>query len=405
MEAKKNLMINCDLCDTRHMNEEDYADFEHIMINGDCLVVNSRSKSILNRLPMMCNIDTTLELEDDVELVDIDGDYELYAASAISQNTALRINGQLEIRPGTEEVLKHVVSINVNGHIKYPEEVAPLLNRLRINGSTTCIPTGCIEVKPQFTIDRFFPIRAKESSKYFAARKVLLLDPQVDIAALIAKNIRFVTPVFLTTEQLAATALGMFDENTELELIPENMAYVEGDAVLGEALLQKYGPSLYIDGSLTFNAESTAVIGRIEKLRVNGKITLTKKQLEQVKKLDASYKDTCIVKGMCIENKAMLTIDQGLIDSAPDGITIRNCAKVTFKSDVSAETIMEKLDIENCALVSCSPGQSSAIQLIGKNVAHIMDGSDDKEGTGNKILEMIDQAAKAKIVNTDHYHM
>ena len=51
MEAKKNLMINCDLCDTRHMNEEDYTDFEHIMINGDCLVVNSRSKSILNRLP------------------------------------------------------------------------------------------------------------------------------------------------------------------------------------------------------------------------------------------------------------------------------------------------------------------------------------------------------------------
>lgn len=405
MEMKKNLMINCDLCDTRNMNEEDLAGYEHIIINTDLLVVNSRSKGILNRLPAICNMDSSLELEDDVELVSINSDYELCATSVISQNTALHVNGNLNIRPGTEEALTHFVSISVNGQVKYPEELAPYLGNLRVNGASTCIPTGCIEVKPKFTIDRFFPIRARENGCYFAEEKVLLLDPQVDLAALTAKNVTFVTPAFLTTEALAPAALGMFNEKTELELIPADFAYVDGDVTLNEALLQKYGGRLYIDGNLTLNADSTPLIDRMEGLYVNGDITLTKKQMEALKKLDASYKDTCIVKGMCIENKAMLKIDQNLINSAPDGITIRNCAKINIKKDISAETTLEKLELENCAIISCTPEQRGAVELIGQNIAKIMDGTEDKEDEGSQIFKMIQQAANSKIVNADHYNL
>ena len=52
MFNKKNYLLNCDVCDTRKMKEEDYSGYEKMMINTDLVIVSPSSKSILNRLPL-----------------------------------------------------------------------------------------------------------------------------------------------------------------------------------------------------------------------------------------------------------------------------------------------------------------------------------------------------------------
>ena len=66
MLNKKNYLLNCDVCDTRKMKEEDYSNYEKMMINADIVVVNASSKSILNRLPVTINQDNTIEIPDDM---------------------------------------------------------------------------------------------------------------------------------------------------------------------------------------------------------------------------------------------------------------------------------------------------------------------------------------------------
>lgn len=41
---KKSLILNCDVCDSRNMKEEDYRQYETVTINSEVLIVNEVSK-------------------------------------------------------------------------------------------------------------------------------------------------------------------------------------------------------------------------------------------------------------------------------------------------------------------------------------------------------------------------
>ena len=45
-------------------------------------------------------------------------------------------------------------------------------------------------------------------------------------------------------------------DTADLAILPDNGTYVEDDAVLNDAFLQKYGPSFYINGNLSLNQAS-----------------------------------------------------------------------------------------------------------------------------------------------------
>ena len=49
MSKKKNLIINCDVCDTRNAKEEYLSGYEQIMINTDLLLVSAESRGVLER--------------------------------------------------------------------------------------------------------------------------------------------------------------------------------------------------------------------------------------------------------------------------------------------------------------------------------------------------------------------
>lgn len=408
MFEKKNLVVNCDVCDARKIDEESLSHYEQIIINTDILLVDERSRTILNKLPMVCNADETLDMEGEVSLISTNGNYEISGSTQLAGKTVISVNGNLSVRPGTEKVMENILKICVNGSARYPESMAPFMDKLSVNGEVRCIPDGCIELKPVFAIDRYFPLRARQDGRYYVAEKVVLADTDVDMAALGAKNVGFVTERFLVREELILQAVGMFEENVQMDVIPSGFAYVEEGAELNEALLQKYGQNLYIDGDLTLTRDSESCLHRVEKLIIKGNVRLLKRQEEAFSRVDASYENLVFVKGRYVSNKPRIVVDAALLEASPDGVEIGNCAILKVEKDVKPELILERLSVGNCARAFCSPEQRSALQLVCKNVAGISDGEkkDGEEGdeeAGDGILGMLKKAADSKIVNADSY--
>lgn len=406
MFEKKNFILNCDVCDTRKMTEDSLKGYEQIIINADVILVNEKSRALLNQLPAIVNVDDTIEAEGDIDLVSVNGNYEINGETAVSGPKILCINGSLNIAPGTEEVLKNYVSIHVNGNVRCPKNLAPYLSKMSVNGSTDCIPDDCIPLEPVFTIDKYFPLRAKEGNRYYVRSKLVLADPQVNAAMLSAKKVQFVTNKLVVRESMIEQAINLVDETVKLEVIPDGWAYMNSDAELDETLLSKYGNCLYIDGNLKLSAESTPLLERIEKLHVNGNVSLLKGQVDAFRKLDTEYQDLCVIKGgKVIENGALVVVDQKMLDASEDGVTIHNCAVLKINDDVDPQSIIDKLSIGNAGMIRCNPKQRGAVSLVCGNSGMINDGT----GEGNEALnfdnpmELLKKMINTKVVNAEKY--
>ena len=146
MFEKKKFLLNCDVCDTRKIKDEDYSNFEQIMVNADVVLVNEHSKSVLNRLPIAMNHDKMIELSDQIEAVVkvVNGSYEITGNEANQEHTILVVNGSLKIDPGTAEVLQRYEQIIVNGSAEYPKSLNGFLSKMSVNGSAFAYPDDCI---------------------------------------------------------------------------------------------------------------------------------------------------------------------------------------------------------------------------------------------------------------------
>lgn len=403
MFEKKNYIVNCDVCDMRKITQESLSGYEQIVINADLLLVDENSRAILNRLPLICNADETLDVEGEVSVICANGSYEISGDTRIEDQTVICVNGDLSVRSGTQKVLEKILKICVNGSAKYPESMAPFLNRLAVNGSVQCIPDGCIELKPVFTIDRFFPLRARQNGSYYVDEKVVLMDPEADVESLVAKNVRFVTKRFLVRQELIPRSIALFEESVEMDVIPTGFAFVDGDTELTDALLQKHGTCLYIDGDLNLKDGSENCLERLEKLCVKGNVRLLKRQEEAFSRVDATYEALVFVKGRYIANQPKIVVDQALLEASPDGMEIRNCAVLKVKKDAAAELILERLWVGNCAHVFCSPEQKSSIQLVCGNVAKISEGEQEEEEDEGGMLGKLKKMMGSRVVNADTY--
>ncbi len=404
MFEKKEMIINCEVCDTRKIKEEDYAAYENIILNAEVILVNERSKSILNQLPILINAEETLETEEEFQVVSANGFYELTAETRFPGKTLLTVNGSVVIRPGAEAALENLVGIYVNGSVRYPEGLASYLGKLSVNGSVASIPEGYVELDSEFEIDRYFSLRAKQDGRYLVEERVKLIDRDVDTAKLAAKNIHFRTKTYTVREELLEDTIGMFDENVKLCVVPAGYGYAAGDAVLDEVLLQKYGTVLYIDGNLRMGEGWETALERLEKLYVNGNLYLLKKQAAAFEQEKVECRNIVITKGRRICNKAMVKVDQALLDACPDGLEIANCGGLTVKEDAQPAAILEKLIVRNCGYLSCRPEQRSALELVVENVGIIHDG-DGKEEGGMTPMDLLKKALTSKIVNAETHVM
>lgn len=409
MFEKKNFLLNCDVCDTRKMKEEDYSGYEKMTINADIVIVNETSKSILNRLPLTMNHGKMLEVSDDIEfsLKLINGPCEIDENSAVENHTILTVNGPLLIHPCTEEIMKKYEFILVNGPVKYPKSMKGYLNNISVNGPISAYPDDCIILDKNFTIDKYFPLRAKEGSKYYAEKLVAISDTDVDILKLVQKNVQFITKRLIVPECKIEDCVPLFDEQTEFVVVPDGMKLIMGDVTLNEDLIQKNGGLLFVYGNLKLdeNADTVTLCQMMKKLIVKGTVKVLKNQKDDFLKLDAEYDKLKVYKNTRnLSNVPQVKLDNHLFDNSPEGIHITNVATIIIDKDVLPATILDKLTIENCAAIICDDSQESAVIAIAKNVAKIGHSKGDILADVNP-LNALKDFANTKAVNADSYIM
>ena len=340
MFDKKKLVINCDVCDTRTMDENAYAKYEQIIINADTLLVTERTRALLAALPVTCNVDETLDIPEGEMLntVSINGGYEIGPNTKISKNTILNVNGSVRILPGAGENIKNFLKISVNGKIMCPKSLEGFMDRASVNGSVQVYPDDCVILDSRFVMDKYFPFRAKENGRYYAEEKVLLGN--VDLTPLVEKKVMFVTPMVVAEEAQLMKGVSLFEESTEFVEVPEGCAVVDGDTELSLASLKQIGVRLFVDGNLTLMDDQVEVLKKIEKLIVKGTVFANKKAAEVLESMDALFDEIKIEKGRKIENKLKVTLDEAMFSYSPDGIKVCNVASVNISEHVSPADIL-----------------------------------------------------------------
>lgn len=396
LDNQTKLIINCDVCDARKAKIEELSRYESIIINTNVMLIDEHSKGVLNSLPVNCNAVEFLEMAGEVEVIAVNGNYELNDATRVVPNSLLIVNGHLTVQSSAADVIDNFVKIFVNGSLRYPKSMAPMLQAVRLNGCSECIPDGCEVLRnPNFTVSKYFPAMAKENRTYYARDSVILWDTSVDIGALLEKKVRFVTQKFICTEALLPQAAVMFEENTELMEIPTGCAFMDGEVLLTVDLAEHHNGRMFVNGNLLLNQDSTPAMRKIQKLVVNGEVHLYENQLHEFKKLGATYQTINVIKGQQIKDRLSLKIDRALLNSNRGSFKIVNCVCVTLDEAIPPEEILNRLKFVNCACIKCSPKQRGAVETVGKNTAHI--------DTGERKDNSQENLVNTKVINSGKY--
>ena len=381
MENKKTLKLDCAVCDVRNITEELLSTYEKVKISAATVITNQAAQALMGRYAAEIETALTLSMEEGVRFSCRNGSARITASQPVpDEKIFLMVNGSLDIEPGSEEALKAYAGIIVNGSVTYPESMTNLLGMLTVNGSTKTYPDGAILLKNTTILDRIFHLRAKQDALYYAAQRIVALAPDIDFGKLAEKNVTFMTKKLLVSESLAEAAVPLFDERTDIVVLPDGCAYVNDDAELDSALLKRYGGKLYINGSLTIGSDSADVLDQISFLRVNGDLLVCRALKDQVMEMDIEYDGLRVVGGLLICGRVEMELSAAVLESAAEGVSVVDCVKVQIAEDVSPELLKEKLvSISSCTSVMCTQEQRPVIEQVSHDVVGVACGGSDED--------------------------
>ncbi len=415
------LRINCETCDARKINEENYKEFSQIKIYTEELLVDDRSKEVLNRLPFNIKAEEvrSKDLSEDGpnKNININGIYEISPESSVADGTAIVINGVLKVAPGSQEALKKFSRITVNGLILCPKSIAALLPLpgLTINGMTKAYPDEYVLLENRYRLDKYFPMRVPENTGYYAASFIYDSDITIDFGKLVEKNIKFSTEKVYIRKSHIETAIPLFNIEAEIVEIPDDCSVVVADQNEIDAnFVDTNGESLYIIGNAHISAANKEALERIKFLIVEGTITADADCEQLLKERYVKCDKIIISKGKVIEDVAIATIDKGTLEGALSGIIVRDCALLKIDKDVPPELIRQRLKVRDCAKVTCTSEQKGAVSSVSSDVAFI--GTDSIKSLfgnlfGSGAEESYENAAPSafeddtKYVNAEYYEL
>ena len=405
MSEKRNLMINCDVCDARNAKEEYLSGYEQIMINTDLLLVSAESRGILERLPAICNTDNTLEVDDDANLIFQNRSTEINSKSVFPADTVLAVNGDLLIHSDTSrQTLETLRAVNVTGSLLCPASLLTCIKDLYVTGEIKTYPDDCVVLPPVFTPDEYFHLRAKEGQKYYAEQEIRLIAPGIDLGTLRDKKVQFISPRFFVPAEKAADALELFNETASMEVIPQGYVFVDTGKELSESLLKKYGNRLFFRGDLTLIEGSIPLLSRLEKLYVSGTILVPENLAEDFYQFDVECSSVKVVKEekrRILENSPRIVLDKDILTASPPGVLIRNSAVLTIEENITPQDILDHVEIVNCSRVDCTENQKAAVYQKSTNVPQI--GSREENGEPSGMLGILLNLAETKMINADKY--
>ena len=390
---KKKLIVNTAVCDCRSVTEEILNPYDSITINAAFLLVSAKSKELLSRYHVKLDVADMFEVNEDAGLSTQNGIYKISKGTIMAKPTVLVVNGSLEIEKDAEEALKSFLYILVNGSVTYPSGLQNQLPPLKVNGSSDSYPSDAICLKSKLVLDKAFIIKAKEA-KYYVRNKVIIADEALELSTLVKKGTSFITRRALIAEALLEDAVMLFEDETDIKVIPEGYNYVPGGK-LDDLMVSKNGNRLYVDGDLIITSDCENALDKLEGIRVNGSIMIAAKLRDKLQELDAEYNEIVNIKGNIIADKGILSISKQTLLSHNDGVTIIDCGMVKLDKDITPSEIEEKLQFIGCGVVSCHPDQRGVIELVSEDVGHIS----DKDLGGLELMD--DEEDESKLYQKD----
>ena len=402
----KKMIINCGDCDARNVSEETLAAYESIIINAGTVLVTPEAKNLLNRYAVTMNCGDVLELEKDVKLSQVNGSAQIRSSDMVPGRTYLVVNGSLEIGPNTEKVLQQYAGISVNGSVTCPESMGSYLNMLSVNGSTVCYPDEAVVLKRNAVIDKTFVLRAKKKL-YWSAKRMIIVDPELDAAALAAKGATFSTKEVILAQSKVEALIDLIDEQAEIVIVPDGTAVIRDDVELNDMVLKKYGTKLYIIGDLHVPKEAGEALAQLEYLSVQGDAGVTEQWKELLlEKADRITGDIKVLRGRTITGKMSARISGWMLEQEPEGISVVDCMKVRLDEDIPNQLILERLSVRDCMNVECTPEQESALGAVCEDVMKIGRGEESDLGIGDILKGVLGGAKElldTKVINAGDY--
>ena len=418
------LKINCDECDARKINEDNYKEYEERTINTDELIVDDRSKAILNRLPFNIHADEVVSDDNNERSnqLTINGIYEINENTRVDEGTNLMVNGYVKVYPGTEEALKCFGKITVNGYVLMPKSIEALfpMKNLSLNGITKVYPDGYVLLSNEYKIDRYFPLRAESGKGYYSAEFMYDADVETDFDKLLEKNVKFYAEKVYIRSSHLEKALPLFNIEAEVVEIPDECAVLMADNdTLTEHIVSSYGKKLFVIGDIVINKESGSALDSIEQLIVDGEVKIDKRSIDRFNEIGAKCKKLVVIEGFLISDKVIFTLDKKTLEDHEEGVRISDCALLHIDKDISPELISERLKISDCAKVNCSPEQKSAVELVSSDVALVSAGGMNSIGNAvgnlfgsitdrifdNNAADSASDRSDMKIINADYYEL
>lgn len=405
----KKLMINCATCDARNILEENYAHYEQIIVNSAVMLTGLNAKAILNKLPFTLHCANVLEVEGDVDLRMVNGSGEIKSGDAVSTSKYyMLVNGTLTIGPDTQAQLAQCVGMTVNGSLTCPESIYARLTGVKVNGTTTCYPDNAIVLKRNAVIDKLFALRAK-NSLYWAGRRMIMVDPELDADQLRAKGAAFSAREVIVAQSKVGTVIDLIDENAELVIVPDGTAVVLDDITLDTDTVRRYGTKLYVIGDVTVPKEENG-LEQLTYLNVRGDIKVPQEQKETLLSVLTDVSGavkTVKPGGVVLTGKPFVKITKWMLEQQPLGMEVSDCAIVKIADDIPKEWIVQRLRIEDCGIVKCSGELEDAVTMVCSDVGQI-GGEEDEDALGiGGILKTamggVKGALETKVINAANY--
>lgn len=407
---KKNKVINVATCDARGVAEESLAGYENITINAATLIIGERSKELLNRYPVTMNVSNVLEIPDnqDVTVKSINGKGEI-GADTDGNGIFLMVNGKLVITDDSKEAVKSYYRIIVNGKALVPKSYEGCFSNIQVNGKTECYPDGATIIKADTEIDDLFIERAA-NSLYYCSGNLFFLDTGIDTEKMIEKKLKFVAKKIVIVKSMVTKLISMFDEETKIVQIPDGTKLINDDVELKTKTIRKYGTKLCVCGDVSI--QDAEALDSLEYLFADGTVSVNKELEDAFDEIDSVYTKLKVIDPEMgyITDLPMVKIGTAVLKKYPKGIQVEDCATVRLSKELSAEDIIEKLHISDCAVVVCTKEQEEAVGVIAEDIAMIgaprqeqEDGEHEEEGGifGSFLNELKD----TQVINATEYKM
>jgi len=390
---KKNKMINATTCDARAVTEESLAGYENITIHAAILIVNERSKELLNKYPVSMNTAIVLEIPDgeNISIKSINGKGEI-GPDADGTGVLLMVNGKLFIADGSQDAVRSYYRIMVNGKILMPKSYEGQFSNIQVSGKTEYYPDGATILKADTEIDDLFVLRAA-NTLYYCSGNLFFLDTGLDTEKLLSKGLKFTAKKIVIAESLIDKLVSLFDEEAEIVKVPDGTKLIDDDLELKPKTIKKYGTMLYVTGDVSI--KDAEALSSLEYLFADGTVSVNKELEDAFDEIESVYDELRTIDpdlGLIVD-RPMVKVGASMLGKYPKGVRVEDCAKVTLSEDLSAEDIMEKLHIVDCAMVICTKEQEEAVNMIAEDVAMIkVSGQDSDDEDGEDDTQIINAA-------------